>query len=67
MYETAYKFLDDIVKRDESLHGIDLEAYFQVKNAKTLADVYERFIGSAQNYQMMPKKLHISWRLPLLI
>ena len=54
LYETAYKFLDDIVKRDESLHGIDLEAYFQVKNAKTLADVYERFIGSAQNYQMMP-------------
>ena len=54
LFETAYKFLDDIVKRDESLHGIDLEAYFQVKNAKTLADVYERFIGSAQNYQMMP-------------
>lgn len=54
LYETAYKFLDDIVKRDESLHGIDLEAYFQVKKAETLADVYERFIGSAQNYQMMP-------------
>ncbi len=54
LFEKAYDFLKDIIKKDPRLNNIDLEAYFQVKEAESLEDVYERFIGSAQNYQMMP-------------
>lgn len=54
LFETAYNYLVKIVKNDERLRDVVLEKYFQVKKAETLADVYERFIGSAQNYRMMP-------------
>ncbi len=62
LYKTAYDYLTKIVENDPRLCDVDLESYFQVKRVTTLTDVYERFIGSAQNYQMMPNVIKFSER-----
>ncbi len=51
IYNTAFDYLQTIKPEK-----VQLEKYFLEKkrNYQSLTDIYERFIGSAQNYQAMP-------------
>ncbi len=58
LFNTAYDYLKGIVKNDKRLKNINLESYFIVERPDSLTAVYKRFIGSAQNYQMMPNVIN---------
>jgi len=55
VYKLAYKYLLEL--KPPTISEDDLEKYFlgDRKDAQSLKDVFEQIIGSAQNYQAMPK------------
>ena len=59
IYETAYKYLEDMTPE-----GIDLKKYFlgDSRNYESLRDIYIQIIQSAQNYQRMPNVIAFNKR-----
>ena len=54
VYEEAYNYLLEI--KPEEITEEELQKYFAVDSAnfKTLEEIFDTFIASAQNYQSMP-------------
>ena len=62
LYNIAYDYLNEIIKKDKRLINVDLESYFRVEKPDSLETVFERFIQSAQNYQRMPNVIKLKQR-----
>lgn len=62
IYKSAYQYLISILP--ESINEGSLNKYFECesRNFKSLEEVFERFIVSAQNYQAMPNIINFETR-----